>query len=60
MTVKEIAKQTIDELPEEAIYDDILEAIYIRAKFEMGLQEILDGNGISHEEATQRIMKWVR
>ena len=31
-----------------------------RKKFELGKQEILDGKGISNEEAKQRLSKWVR
>ncbi|MBM2815956.1 MAG: hypothetical protein HW421_2718 [Ignavibacteria bacterium] len=60
MTIKEIAIQTIDNLPNEAVYDDIMEAIYIRAKFEAGLEEIKEGKGIPHEEAKARLMKWVK
>lgn len=60
MLTKEIAKQTIDKLPNNADYNDIINALYIQAKFELGKQEILDGKGISHEEAKQRLNKWVR
>lgn len=60
MLVKEIAKQTIDNLPNEAEFDDIIHALYVSAKFEHGLNEIKEGKGISHEEAKERLQKWLK
>ena len=60
MTVKEIAKHTIDKLPKESSIDDIMHALYINAKFEHGTDEIREGKGISHKEAKQRLQKWVK
>ena len=59
MTVKEIAKQTIDRLPKESSIDDIMHALYINAKFERGTNEIRDGKGVSHKKAKQRLQKWL-
>ena len=60
MTVKEIAHQTIDKLPNEVSFDDILEAIYIRAKFDAGVEEIRYGNGIQNSEAKKRLSRWIK
>jgi hypothetical protein len=60
MAGKEIARQVIDTLPKEATLDDIMHALYVRAKFARGEQEIRDGKGISNEEAKRRLGKWVR
>ncbi len=60
MITKEIAKQTIDKLPNEAAYDDIIHALYVSAKFEHGLNEIREGKGVAHEEAKKRLEKWVK
>ena len=60
MAVKDTAKQVIDILPQEATMDDIIHALYINAKFEHGEREIREGKGISHEEAKQRLQKWVK
>ena len=40
--------------------DDIIHALYINTKFEHGEREIREGKGISHEEAKQRLQKWVK
>lgn len=60
MVAKEIAKQVIDELPDDASMDDIMYALYVRAKIEQGDREIREGKGIPHEEAMKRLDKWLR
>jgi hypothetical protein len=60
MSIKEIAIQTIDNLPNDVVYDDILYALYINAKFEKGAKEIREGHGLSHIEAKKRLQKWVK
>jgi hypothetical protein len=60
MPVKEIAKNVIDTLPDDTTLDDIIHALYIRAKFDHGEREIREGKGISQEEAKQRLRKWVK
>ena len=60
MTEKEIPKQVIDALPKDATMDDIMHALYVRAKFAKGEQEIRDGRGISHKEAKRRLSKWAK
>ena len=60
MIAKDIAKQTIDKLPNDAAYDDIIHALYLNAKFEHGLNEIREGKGIHHEAAKKRLKKWVK
>ena len=58
MTVKDIAKQVIDSLPEEITIDDIIHALYVNSKFQHGEKEIRDGMGISHEDAKGQLNKW--
>lgn len=60
MTIKEMAKSVIDQLPDEASMDDIIHALYIRIKFERGIQEIEAGKGIPHEEAKKIMRSWVQ
>jgi hypothetical protein len=60
MTTREIAKSVIEALPEDASMDDIMRALYIRAKLERAERSIEDGRGIPHAEAKQRLKKWLR
>ncbi len=60
-SVKDKAKSIIDNLPEDSTMDDIMHALYIKAKIELGEREIEEGKGIPHEEVKQRLMnKWAR
>jgi hypothetical protein len=58
MHTKDIAKNIIDHLPDESTLDDIIHALYVKAKFEHGEIQIKDGQGLSHEEAKIRLQKW--
>lgn len=60
MSDKEEARQVIETLPETATLDDVMHAIYLKAKFKKGEQEIREGNGIPHEQAKERLKKWVK
>jgi hypothetical protein len=60
MLTKETAKRVIDSLPDDATMDDIIHALYSNLKFARGEREIRAGKGISHEEAKERLRKWLR
>ncbi|MFC1849545.1 hypothetical protein ACFL27_04975 [candidate division CSSED10-310 bacterium] len=60
MTTKELAKQVIDTLPEDANLDQIMYALYVTRKFRKGAQEIEEGKGVTHEEAKRRLEKWLK
>ena len=60
MAVKDVARQVIDSLPDEASMDDVMHALYVIAKFQRGEREIREGKGIPHEEAKQRLQKWLQ
>jgi len=58
-SVKKKVIALIKDLPDDAKYNDIFEAIYFQQKIEIGLQELKDGKGISHQEARERFRKWL-
>ena len=60
MTVKDIAKNVINSLPQNSTIDDVIHALYVHAKFQHGEQEIKQKKGISHEAAKRRLRKWVK
>jgi len=55
--VKDVAKQVIDALPDAASMEDIIQALYIREKFQRGLREVREGKGIPHEEVKRQMQK---
>ncbi len=60
MSVKEMAKDIIDKLPNESTIDEIIHALYVKSKFDKGEQEIRNGSGITHAEAKKRLQKWIK
>ncbi len=53
MTTKEIAIKSLQELPEDATWDDIQERINFVAGVRKGLRELDEGKGIPHERIRQ-------
>lgn len=60
MAVKDVAHEVIEGLPDDVTLDDIIHALYVRAKFERGEREIRDGKGVPHEEARKKLQKWAK
>jgi predicted transcriptional regulator len=57
-TAKEEVRKLLDELPEEASYEDIQYHIYVREKVEKGLRDVREGRVLTEEEFEQRAAKW--
>ncbi len=58
--VKNIAREVIDALPDDATMEDIIHALYVREKFERGLTQAREGEGIPHEEVKRQMRKWAK
>ncbi len=59
MSIKGDAIRLIQELPDDTTFEDIMYKLYVRAKIEEGLHELDEGQGISHDEAMNRISRWL-
>ncbi|MGD0962196.1 MAG: hypothetical protein ABSB19_20490 [Methylomonas sp.] len=55
-TAKQSARQLIEQVPDQASWDDIMYEFYVKQKLEKGLQAAQDGRTVSHEEAKKRLM----
>lgn len=60
MTVKDVARQVIDALPDEADMEEVMYALYVRAAIERGEKDIREGRGIPHAEVVKRLQKWAK
>jgi hypothetical protein len=60
MTAKEKAIHVIDTLPGSASMEDVIHALYVKAKFEHGEDQIRKGKGVSHSDARKRLKKWLK
>jgi predicted transcriptional regulator len=59
MTSKEIALKTIEQLPEDASWEDIQERINFAAAVRKGLHELDQGKGIPHEKVKEEFAEWL-
>ena len=59
-TVKEKAKETLEKLPEDATWEDLEYAVFVRKKVEEGLEAVRRGDLISQEEMEKKFRerKW--
>lgn len=53
---KDEAKKIIEELPDNATWDDLMYQFYVKKRVETGIKEIENGETISHEEVKKRIL----
>lgn len=56
--MKELVMEVTNSLPDNATFDDIIEAIYTRLKIEQGLDDTIQGNGLTTEELVKEIETW--
>ncbi len=59
MTTKEIALKTIEQLPENASWEDIQERINFIVGVRKGLRELDEGQGIPHEKVKEEFAEWL-
>ena len=59
MTIREIAIHTIEELPEDATWEDVQERINFIGGVRKGLRELDEGKGIPHERVKEEFAQWL-
>lgn len=59
MSTKEMAIKSIQELPEDATWEQIQERINFVAGVRKGFCELDEAKGISHERVKDEITKWL-
>ncbi len=59
MSIKELAIDTIQGLPENASWQDIEERIHFLAAIDKAQEEIRQGKFVSHEEVRAQLEQWL-
>ena len=57
--VKEIVEEILEQLPDNTTLEEVQYRLFIMQKIEQGLADVDAGNVVSHEEAKQRMQKWL-
>ena len=60
MSVKEIARKTVDDLPEDADWEEVIERITLNSAISRGLAELDAGKGIPVETIESELKEWVK
>jgi len=58
-TAKEEVRKMLDQLPDDASFEDIQYHIYVREKIERGLKDIQEGRVLRQEDVEERMSKWL-
>jgi hypothetical protein len=59
MTVKELAIDTLKNLPDDATWEDVKERIEFVASIRKALQELDEGKGIPHAQIEKESSSWI-
>ena len=59
MTSKEIALKTIEQLPENVSWEEILARINFIVGVRVGLRELDEGKGIPHDKIKEEFAEWL-
>ena len=55
-TAKQAAKHIVDQVSDQASWDEIMYEFYVKQKIEKGLKAVKDGRTVSHEDAIKRLL----
>jgi hypothetical protein len=59
VTVKQQAEALLRQLPDDCSFEDIQYELYVLEKIRNAEESIARDGGVSHEEAKQRLSKWL-
>lgn len=54
--IREEAKKLLNNLPDEASWDDVMYEMYVRKKIDEGVKSADEGKFISHEEVKKKFL----
>ncbi len=58
-TAKEEVRKLLENVPDDATFEDIQYHIYVRQKIERGLKDIEEGNVLTNDQVRKRMSKWL-
>ena len=59
MTTKEHVIEMIQRMPNESTLEDMMAALYVRQKIDVGLEQLDNGQSLSQEEVEERLSQWL-
>ena len=59
-TAKQDVERMLQHLPRESTYEDIQYHLYVLEKIKRGQDNIANGQSCSHEQAKERLSRWLK
>ncbi len=59
VTAKQEVRKILDQIADEASFEEIQYHIFVRQKIEWGIQDVEAGRVLSQEEVERRMSKWI-
>ena len=59
-SAKQATQQLLERLDENVTFEDIMYEVYVLQKIERGLRDVEEGRVVSHEEAKQKLSRWLK
>lgn len=56
--VKDLVMEVTNTLPDDATFDDIIEAIYMRLRIDEGIKDAQTNNGLSTLQLLEELKEW--
>jgi hypothetical protein len=59
-TAKQEVRELLDHLPDDSTVEDIQYHLYVLEKIRRGRDDIKNGSSLTHEQAKERLQKWLK
>ena len=59
-SAKKATLQLVERLDDDVSFEDIIYQLYVLEKIQRGMKDAQEGRVISHEEAKQRLSRWLK
>ena len=60
VSTRDAVLKMIRQMPDDATVADIMAELYFRQKVDQGLKELDEGKSIPHDQARERLQKWIK
>ena len=59
-SAKQATLQLVERLNDDVSFEDIIYELYVLEKIQRGMKDAEEGRVVSHEEAKQRLSRWLK
>ena len=57
-TAKRRVLRAVEEMEDDATYEDVMERVYLLQKIERGRRQVEAGEGVPHDDARAAVKRW--